>query len=304
MKNTLRLVTLIALFAGTTAWAQTSSPVVDEAKAKMRELAQTTRAGKYYPSVRVPVDMDTFIKMVMIVGNEGRRDPDFRKKAGKKWATDLSGDWATQMLSYTEQDKPGVPQKIYKDNPTPPYFDDLVVSKELSEACQFHAEYQAFTQKGGHDGPTNFTGGGIVNKDMSDIMKRATHFLGRSPNGAVLEGGGSGDKSPDADPESWMKTETHYRPWFNIEYRTIAIGYGTAQGANGGWYGCKLAIGRTDDDRSELTKLTLLELPREVKPTAGSAPASTTTEKKAEPLAGIAPAQPKASGGPGDDVGT
>jgi len=201
---------------------------VDRAKAQMLSLSQRTRAGSVFANTQVPVDLDGFRLQMLAIGNMGRRDPDYRKKHGEKVATDLSGQTVT-----LPPDPPNHPQaevlKIYKKRPTPPYFDDLVLNDALNKAAQFQAEYQASTGKVGHDGPTDHNG---VN--LKDFWDRARHF-GYSLN---TEGEGCGQGTPTDFPEGWMKSNTHYRPWFNIGADVREVGLGIARGADGSWYTC------------------------------------------------------------------
>jgi hypothetical protein len=66
-------------------------PPLTLAKTKMSELGKQTTAGQYYPSVKVPADLAAFREQMLVYGNTGRRDPNFRKGTEAKTATDLSG---------------------------------------------------------------------------------------------------------------------------------------------------------------------------------------------------------------------
>ncbi len=59
---------------------------------KMVALGKQTKAGLFFPTVQIPSNLDGFRTQMLISGNEGRHDPDFRKKNGSATATDLSGD--------------------------------------------------------------------------------------------------------------------------------------------------------------------------------------------------------------------
>jgi hypothetical protein len=57
-------------------------PATTLAKIKMKELGQQTQAGRYYPTVKAPADLDGFRAQMLAYGNAGRSDPDFRKVNG------------------------------------------------------------------------------------------------------------------------------------------------------------------------------------------------------------------------------
>ena len=195
-------------------------PVTNLAKTKMIELGQQTTAGIYYPTVKIPADLSAFQEQMLAYGNAGRQDPYFRQDNGAKTATDLGG---TKTVTGGEE--------IFKQSETPPYFADHVLNEELNAAAQFQAEYQAYRNKMGHDGPAAFldpkTG---KNVDLSTLGKRADFF---GAPGLVAEAAGSG---LGQQPHSWMASDTHFRPWFNVKSCVPAMGYGAAMAADGTWY--------------------------------------------------------------------
>lgn len=212
---------------------------VAAAKAKMIELAKDTKPGMFFPETKIPDRATAFRMAVLTVGNAARRDPNYRRN--NKTANNLSGDT-------TRTDK--ADEKIFKDSPTPPYFEDIEFYKELNEACQYWAEYQASKDWLGHEAP----GLKLQGDDMSTPWARFEHFSGF--DGITPEGAGMSTEA-DSYPEGWMQNETHYRPWFNIGHRTVAMGFGIAQNAKSGhWYACKIAL--VDDD-AKAAKLTLTQ---------------------------------------------
>ena len=107
-------------------------PLVDQLKARQLKLAEQTRAGVYFPAMQVPVDLAAFRDGMLKLGNLGRNNTDFRK--GNRYAADFRGSDAV-----TDKGR----EKIFKHNPSPPYFKELTLNKQLNDACQFQAEYQA-----------------------------------------------------------------------------------------------------------------------------------------------------------------
>lgn len=209
---------------------------VDQSREQMRTLSGTTVNGAFFPGSKRPANLEAFRDAALNIGNLARRNPNYRRDRGARAAIDLTGD-TTKTLEGTE--------KIWKDNPVPPYFKDLVLHKELNDTCQYWAEYQASKDQMAHDAP----GLTYQGHDMSSSSSRFQHFAGFKA--MVLEGVGW-DTRPDAFPETWMTSDTHYRPWFNIDHRTVGMGFGIAQSATGKWYGCKIALA---NDESHAAKL-------------------------------------------------
>lgn len=190
---------------------------------RMEALEPATAAGIYYPAVKRPADLDALRAEMLAFGNLARRDADYRKKYKTKTAFDLSGDTVTTSVGR---------EKIYKKNPAPPYFSDVSLNDKLNEAAQFQAEYMASIGRMTHDGPSTYRdpkSGAVVN--MHDVDKRSV-FFGGPQN--VVEAAGEGP--PGVYPHGWMVTDTHFRPWFEIDGSYPMIGYGAALGANGKWY--------------------------------------------------------------------
>jgi hypothetical protein len=185
----------------------------------MVALGQQTQPGSYFPASQVPVELNSFRLHMLAIGNLGRRDPDYRKKHGKKKvATDLSG--ATVLID-------GKAEKIFKHRQAPPYFNDLVLNDDLNKAAQFQAEYQASINTLTHTGPETYKGA-----PMTQFWERTKYFGYTSP----MEGEGCGEGGPADCPECWMDGYTHFRPWFNVGSDVREVGLGIAKGVDGNWY--------------------------------------------------------------------
>lgn len=209
----------------------------NQIKARMRTIAESTRQGQYFPKqVQIPTDLDAMRREILALGNLGRRDPNYRKN--NKVANDLSGDMTTSRDHGLE--------KIFKNNPTPPYFNDLVLHPKLNLAAQYMAEYYAKTDGNAgmpydqkHDAPGEVWAGAKMDK----VGDRGRYF---APGVTSLQEGLGGPMKPDGAPELWMKSETHYRPWFNIKSEAKSMGLGVAR-TKKGWFFCKLSGGQLPD---------------------------------------------------------
>ena len=73
--------------------------------------------------------------------------------------------------------------------------------------------------------------------NLSTFDLRLKHF---APNVGTAGEGAGGPASAFDYPESWMKSETHYRPWFNIGADVRTVGLGAAKGRDGKWYFCMI----------------------------------------------------------------
>ncbi len=208
-------------------------PETIQIQAKLAELGKQTKAGMFYPSVQIPSNLDEVQKQMLAYGNVGRKDPDFRKNNGAKTATDLSGP--------TVQTKGGT-EKVFKQNPTPPYFTDSTLNDKLNLAAQFQAEYQASINVMGHGGPRAFTDPRTGKSgNMSDLGDRVVFFEGP---GSIVEAAGGG--TPGDCPRCWMSGDTHFRPWFSVDGIYPLLGYGAAKSANGNWYFVAVAVRHPD----------------------------------------------------------
>lgn len=198
-------------------------PELIQLKAKMATFDNQTRAGMFYPSVQIPANLDVLRTQMLAYGNVGRKDPDFRKKHGAKTATDLSGDTVRTL---------GGIEKVFKQNRTPPWFADSALDDKLNQAAQFQAEYQAYVDQMGHDGPGSFTDPRTGRSgNMRDLGARADFF--EIPRN-IVEAAGGGNASNF--PHEWMASDTHFRPWFNVYAVYPTLGYGAAKSAGGKWY--------------------------------------------------------------------
>ncbi len=208
------------------------------ARSRMIELGKTTKAGGYFPSVKkdsdgvekptvvVPADLPAFYEQMLAYGNAGRRDPDFRKNNGSQSATNLS-------LNEVNTTDKGRSEKVFRQNPAPQYFAPHVLNDQLNQAAQFHAEYMASIKQITHRGPSNYKAPGSGKTvNLTEANVRAKYF---GSTLSVVEAAGGG--SPGDNPHDWMASDTHFRPWFNVDACYPEIGYGAAMNVDdGSWY--------------------------------------------------------------------
>lgn len=111
--------------------------------------------------------------------------------------------------------------KVALDLPTglPP----LVLDEKYNNAAQNQADYCAEVKQATHD---------QTNPKYATLGLRFKEF-GIQNGSAEAAGGGSLQNYPTA----WMKSDTHYRPWWNLDNQvTTVVGFGIAKGDNGNWY--------------------------------------------------------------------
>ena len=100
----------------------------------------------------------------------------------------------------------------------------LMLDDKLNQAAQIQAEYCARIKEATHDN---------ADPDQADMGIRLKHV---GYEGQAAEAAGQGALL-NACPECWMKSETHYRPWWNLDNQIVTkIGYGVAKADNGTWY--------------------------------------------------------------------
>lgn len=191
-------------------------------------LKQSRRPGSYYGNVEVPTQLLEFQKSLLMVANEGRRDPLFRKKRKSEFFFDLSGERAIPKHPLDPRDAP----RIIKHSATPPYFPDLRLNQSLNAAAQFQAEFMASSRKMKHDGPANFNG-----NDMSNQYKRRSYFGYKY---RVNENVAYFDQPVKALEGMMAANSDHFRMFFNADFDTKEIGFGAAKAKNGEWYYCVL----------------------------------------------------------------
>jgi uncharacterized protein YkwD len=100
----------------------------------------------------------------------------------------------------------------------------LVLSDPLNKAAQIQADYCAKVKEATHDhGEPNLADLGLRLKSV-----------GYDKVG--YEAAGSSGSLADY-PTEWMKSETHYRPWWNLDGQVVTeVGYGVAKADDGNWY--------------------------------------------------------------------
>lgn len=100
----------------------------------------------------------------------------------------------------------------------------LVLNDYYNKAAQIQAEYCAKVKQATHD---------------NDDPKLATVELRLKSVGldkGAYEAAGQGGLLNEC-PTCWMKSETHYRPWWNLDNEIVTeVGFGAAKADNGNWY--------------------------------------------------------------------
>jgi uncharacterized protein YkwD len=100
----------------------------------------------------------------------------------------------------------------------------LQLNEKLNAAAQNQSDYMARTRTVTHDQNV---------AQFSTLGKRMDKFYGPNPGHAEAAGAGSLQEYPTA----WMKSETHYRPWWDLDGKTTThLGYGISKGSDGKWY--------------------------------------------------------------------
>lgn len=109
----------------------------------------------------------------------------------------------------------------------------LVLSDKLNKAAQIQAEECAKVKQATHD---------HTDPAMEDMGKRLKSV---DFNAVAYEAAGGG---PLQDcPTMWMTSETHYRPWWNLDQQFVTqVGFGAAKADNGPWY--YIAVLAPDED--------------------------------------------------------
>lgn len=217
----LDLVALVTSSRAVPTFEEAMDPLTNH-QANLAELAERTKAGEYFADAKVPAMLVPFRVQMLAIGNLARRDPNYRKDHRCEFALDLSRE--------TTRTDRGM-EKVFKHNDSPPFFKDLVLNQKLSKAAQFHAEYMASIQKVTHDGPADYMG-----HEMRGYDQRLAFFEYSFPT----EGEGAGAGGPSEFPTSWMSSDSHFRPWFNVGMDVKEVGLGVAQGADGTWYFCAI----------------------------------------------------------------
>lgn len=96
----------------------------------------------------------------------------------------------------------------------------LMLADDLNSAAQEQANYQASINKVTHD-----------HSDYKDYGDRITKNGIDKTTAEACAGGELQDT-----PSNWMTSETHYRPFWNLEGPLTHVGFGLAKGSDGTWY--------------------------------------------------------------------
>lgn len=99
----------------------------------------------------------------------------------------------------------------------------LVLNEIYNKAAQNQAEYCAQVKMTTHD---------QEDEKYATVAARVKAFGGDKGG---YEAAGAGPLSEY--PTSWMKSETHYRPWWNLDGEVVTVvGFGVAKSSDGTWY--------------------------------------------------------------------
>jgi uncharacterized protein YkwD len=112
--------------------------------------------------------------------------------------------------------------RLFRDLPsglTPLRYDAALI-----KAAQNQAEYCAKVQESTHD---------QEDPNMADLGKRLAFFRAKNLPAYEAAGGGSLADCPIV----WMKSETHFRPWWDLDGQAVTtLGFGFSKAADGTWY--------------------------------------------------------------------
>lgn len=100
----------------------------------------------------------------------------------------------------------------------------LVADPILDRMAQNQAEYCAKVKEPTHE---------QSNAKYADIGARMKVFGAEEIPAYEAAGGGSLEDCP----RIWLRSETHYRPWWNLDNQVVTkVGFGVAKGSDGMWY--------------------------------------------------------------------
>jgi uncharacterized protein YkwD len=144
----------------------------------------------------------TKIRETMLnIMNEARKNPNYRKQQGCKTAL------------------------ILPSNLKPMFVDD-----RLNKLAQQQADYQATIKKVTHAN-NNFKLSPGEKANNHGYRERITQYPNSGPEACA------GTTELADIPIMWMKSETHYRPTWNLDGdKSTGVGFGVAKGADGYWY--------------------------------------------------------------------
>jgi uncharacterized protein YkwD len=138
---------------------------------------------------------------MLTIMNEARKNPNYRKQQGCKTAL------------------------ILPSNLKPMFVDD-----RLNKLAQQQADYQASIKTVTHANNNFKSSPGESAKDYG-YNKRITQYPNSGPEACA------GTKELADIPIMWMKSETHYRPTWNLDGdKSTGVGFGIAKGTDGYWY--------------------------------------------------------------------
>lgn len=119
----------------------------------------------------------------------------------------------------------------------------LMLDDRLNRLAQIQADYQASIKSTTHD-----------NRIAGSMETRTKTVFGKDM--AMLEACGSSTNMADY-PIGWMKSETHYRPTWNLDpgLKPTAVGFGFAKGSDGQWYHTACWTDVTDYEALKVDKI-------------------------------------------------
>jgi hypothetical protein len=133
--------------------------------------------------------------------NEARKNPEYRKKQGSKTALTL-----------------------------PSSLTPFVLDDRLNYLAQQQSDYQANLRRVTHAN-RNFRKEATEPVDYHGISARFAQVPQSGPEAC------GGSSKLQEFPIGWMKSETHYRPTWNLDGdKSTAVGFGMAKGSDGFWY--------------------------------------------------------------------
>lgn len=190
--------------------------------------------GVYFPKVKRPTELAKLRQEVLARGNKARNNSDYRKNLNQQNGKPL---YALNLTGGKTATGPNKTEVVYRAKGQ---LQDLTLDTTLNKAAQFHAEYMATRGYAsqpasppgrGHTGPA--ANASPTGTDMITLDNRVKHYGWTE---STTEATGGPASRLDEFPANWMSTDTHYRPWFNVDGRYTRMGIGIAQDSNGKWW--------------------------------------------------------------------